>query len=285
MNVPTRPESASHLPRLRPRLVACDLDGTLFPLNDPDVQPAVTAGVAALRHAGVRFVISTGRMFRSAKATAASLGITDGIIVCYQGAVVANLATGERLLTRPVSSELAAEVVRTARTMHRHVNAYIDDELCVEVLDRLTEMYMQRGAVGATVDADLEAAVLASPPDKLLILTEPDDAPRLLPVFRERWAGRLAVTISQPGYVEITAPEATKRGALEYLARDWGVEAGRAVACGDGLNDLDMLEWAGFAVAMAEADARVREAADLVVPQVEIGELLRRLASLPEGSA
>jgi Cof subfamily protein (haloacid dehalogenase superfamily) len=273
------------LPRLRPQLVACDLDGTLFPLNDPHVQPAVASGLAALRRAGVKFVISTGRMFRSAKATAATLGITDGTIVCYQGALVADLVTGKRLLTRPVSSDLAADVVRTARGMQRHVNAYIDDELHVEVLDRLTEMYMQRGAVGATVDADLEAAVLASAPDKLLVLTEADDAPRLLPVFRERWAGRLAVTISQPGYVEITAPDATKRGALEYLAREWSLAAGRTVACGDGLNDLDMLEWAGFAVAMAEADPRVREAADLVLPQVEIGGLLERLASLPEDQA
>jgi Cof subfamily protein (haloacid dehalogenase superfamily) len=238
-----------------------------------------------LRRAGVKFVISTGRMFRSAKATAATLGITDGTIVCYQGALVADLATGERLLTRPVSPELAADVVRTARGLGRHVNAYVDDELHVEVLDRLAEMYMQRGAVGATVDTDLEAIVLASPPDKLLILTEPADAPGLVPVFRERWAERLAVTISQPGYVEITAPEATKRGALEFLAREWGLDVGRTVACGDGLNDLDMLEWAGFAVAMAEADARVREAADLVLPQLKVGRLLERLARLPEDAA
>jgi Cof subfamily protein (haloacid dehalogenase superfamily) len=276
--------SAAPLPRLRPQLVACDLDGTLFPLNDPKVQPAVTEGVAALRRAGVKFVISTGRMFRSAKATAATLGIADGTIVCYQGALVADLASGERLLSRPVSSALAADVVLTARSMQRHVNAYIDDELHVEVLDRLAEMYMQRGAVGATVDADLEAAVRASAPDKLLLLTEPEDAPKLLPVLRERWAGRLAVTISQPGYVEITAPEATKRGALEWLSREWGLEVSRAVACGDGLNDLDMLEWAGFAVAMAEADPRVQEAADLVLPQVEIGRLLERLAALPGGA-
>jgi Cof subfamily protein (haloacid dehalogenase superfamily) len=278
----SRPGNASSLPRLRPRLVACDLDGTLFPLNDPRVQPAVVSGVAALLRAGVRFVISTGRMFRSAKATAASFGVTEGTIVCYQGAVVANLATGERLLARPVTSELAADVVRTARSLRRHVNAYIDDELHVEELDRLAEMYMQRGAVGATVDADLEAAVLSSAPDKLLVLTEPDDAPALLPVFRQRWAGRLAITISQPGYVEITAPEATKRGALEFLAQEWGLDACTAVACGDGLNDLDMLEWAGFAVAMAEAVARVREAADVVLPQVEIGGLFERLAMLPE---
>jgi len=284
MSPDVAPSGDRSLPDRRPQLVACDLDGTLMALNDPRPQPPVVVGVAALRRAGVRFVISTGRMFRSAKATAASLGVTDGTIICYQGAVVADLATGERLLTRPVPSALAADVVRTARAMRRHVNAYVNDELHVEELDRLAKMYMQRGGVGATVDADLQAIVTASPPDKLLVLTEPDDAPALLPLFRERWAGRLAITISQPGYVEITAPGATKRGALEFLSRRWGADASRTLACGDGLNDLDMLEWAAFAVAMAGADARLLQAADLVLPQPEIGELFGRLAGLPERS-
>ena len=230
-------------------------------------------------------MISTGRMFRSAKATAATLGITEGTIVCYQGALVADLASGRRLLSQPVPSDLAADVVRTARSLRRHVNAYVDDELHVEVLDELAQMCMKRGAVGATVDADLEAVVLAAAPDKLLVLTEPDAAPGLLPVFRKHWAGRLAVTISQPGYIEVTAPEATKRGALEWLVGQWGLLTSRAVACGDGLNDLDMLEWAGFSVAVAEADARVRQAADLVLPQADIGGLLERLANLPEDAA
>ena len=55
----------------------------------------------------------------------------------------------------------------------------------------------------------------------------------------------------------------------------------RSVACGDGLNDLDMLQWAGFAVVMAEAVEEVREVADLVVPQEQMGSLLAALARLP----
>jgi len=279
---PFRSSGPSPLPLLRPQLVASDLDGTMLALNDPRAQPSVVTGVAALRAAGVRFVVSTGRMFRSAKAAVAAFGLTEGTIVCYQGAFVADLATGERLLARPVRPELAADVVRTVRSLHRHVNAYFDDELHVEKLDRWAEIYMRRGGVDATVDADLEAVVLASPPDKLLVLTEPDDAVALQHVFRERWAGRLAVSVSQPGYLEVTAPDATKRDALEFLSRQWAVETPRTVACGDGLNDLDMLEWAAFAVAMAEADARLREAADLVLPQAEIGALFEQLALLPE---
>lgn len=284
MSVARPREGAWRLPPLRPLLVASDLDGTLLPLDsqaNPSAVAGVAAGVAALLAAGVRFVVCTGRMFRSARAAVAGLGITRGTIVCYQGALTADLATGERLLVHPVPAPLAAEAVRAARTLGRHVNAYVDDQMRVEQMDRWAELYMRRSGVDCTVDDDLEAVVLASPPEKLLLLTEADDALALLPQLRERWAGRLVVTISQPGYVEITATGATKRAALDFLARRWRVAPARSVACGDGLNDVDMLEWAGFAVAMAEATPEVREAADFVVPQAEIGDLLAALARLP----
>ena len=50
------------------------------------------------------------------------------------------------------------------------------------------------------------------------------------------------------------------------------------VALGDGMNDVDMLEWAGLGVAVAEAAEPVRAAADLVVPRAGIPALLRDLA-------
>jgi hydroxymethylpyrimidine pyrophosphatase-like HAD family hydrolase len=53
------------------------------------------------------------------------------------------------------------------------------------------------------------------------------------------------------------------------------------VACGDGLNDIDMLHWAGLGVAMAQGAPAVREAGDLVVDQEEIGGLFERLAAAP----
>ena len=45
------------------------------------------------------------------------------------------------------------------------------------------------------------------------------------------------------------------------------------------MNDVDMLEWAGLGVAVAEAAEPVRDAADLVVPRAEIPALLRDLAA------
>jgi Cof subfamily protein (haloacid dehalogenase superfamily) len=270
------------LPRVRPWLVASDLDGTLLA---PDLLPraAEMRGLRALEAAGVRFVVCTGRMFQSTRRVLAEFGVTRGTCVCYQGAFAGDLTTGARIISRPIAPEVAADVVAHVRTLRRHLNAFIDDRLHLEELDDWARLYMRRGEVDCVLDKDLREVVLAAAPDKLLVLTAADDAVALAPTLAERWRGRLYVAISQPGYIEITDLSATKRAALNDLAVRWGIPRERTVACGDSFNDVDMLEWAGYGVAMAEGPPEVHGAADLVLPRDALGGLFERLAALPEG--
>ena len=56
----------------------------------------------------------------------------------------------------------------------------------------------------------------------------------------------------------------TKAFALARLCRRLGVDASEVVAVGDMPNDLAMLQWAGTAVAVANATQEVLDAADEV---------------------
>jgi len=262
----------------RPDLVVSDLDGTLLPPT-LEFSAAIVGGVARLRQAGVPFVICTGRMLRSARRMAARLGIEAGLIVCYQGALVADLGSGEWLLHRPVKPHLAAEVVAHMRAIGRHLNAYIDDELYVEEMDDWARNYAEYAHVTCNVVDDLLATVQKTPPTKLLVTTDPNDAAALLPQLQERWRGTLYVTRSQPEYIEITGADATKSAALEFLSTRLGVRREHTVACGDGLNDIDMLQWAGLGVAVAEGAQATQKAADLVMPRDELGALFAELAA------
>jgi hydroxymethylpyrimidine pyrophosphatase-like HAD family hydrolase len=84
----------------------------------------------------------------------------------------------------------------------------------------------------------------------------------------------LYVTRSQAEYIEFTDASVSKSGALAWLCRRLGVAREQVVALGDGMNDVDMLEWAGMGVAVAEAAEPVRAAADVVVPRAGIPALL-----------
>ena len=76
----------------------------------------------------------------------------------------------------------------------------------------------------------------------------------------------------------------SKSGALAWLCARLGVGAEQVVTLGDGMNDVDMLAWAGLGVAVAEAAEPVRAAADLVVPRAGIPGLLRELSRRAEAA-
>jgi Cof subfamily protein (haloacid dehalogenase superfamily) len=264
----------------RPDVVAADLDGTLLPPDlvfDAELAPAV----AGLQGAGVLFVICTGRMFRSVRKVAADLGLTSGLVVCYQGAMVADLGTGKRVWHRVMDQALAAGVVREARRMGRHLNAYIDDRLYVEELDDWALQYAEYAEVGVNQVDDLAAAVAAHAPTKLVLTTGAADVEAILPGLQRHWRGRLFVTRSQAEYIEFVDADVSKSRALDWLCREQGLRQERSVACGDGMNDVDMLRWAGLGVAVAESAPQVRASADLVVPRAELPALFRQLAGAP----
>jgi Cof subfamily protein (haloacid dehalogenase superfamily) len=267
----------------RPALVAADLDGTL-------VDRAVTwaeglpEALTELRAAGVASVICTGRMLQSAQKVGARLGVVAGPVVCYQGALVADIGTGEWWRHAPMDGDAAAEVVRHVRSMGRQINAYIDDRLYVEEITEWARHYAEHVEVGIDAVPDLEVEVRRRPPTKLVLVTSVDDADAMLPGLQERWAGRLYVVRSQPEYIEFTDVSVSKSAALAWLCDRLSVERERVVTLGDGMNDVDMLRWAGLGVAVAEAARAVRDAADLVVPRADVPVLLRGLAARARGA-
>jgi hydroxymethylpyrimidine pyrophosphatase-like HAD family hydrolase len=64
-------------------------------------------------------------------------------------------------------------------------------------------------------------------------------------------------------------PEGISKGyALDKLAAELGVDPASCLAIGDGRNDIEMLTWAGRGVAMGQAPAEVKAAADAITGPV-----------------
>jgi hydroxymethylpyrimidine pyrophosphatase-like HAD family hydrolase len=60
----------------------------------------------------------------------------------------------------------------------------------------------------------------------------------------------------------------TKASGLQFVADHIGFSPENVVAFGDGENDIELLEWAGFGIAVANAHERVLAVADYVCPPV-----------------
>jgi hydroxymethylpyrimidine pyrophosphatase-like HAD family hydrolase len=85
--------------------------------------------------------------------------------------------------------------------------------------------------------------------------------------MKERFGGRLYISKSLPYFLEFAHPDVTKASGLGFLAQRLGVSREQTVAFGDGENDVELLEWARYAVAVANAHDRVLSVADLVCPR------------------
>ena len=248
------------------RAFACDLDRTLV-AEDAVIRPRTAAAIAAARAAGVHVIVVTGRMFRSVRPYVLEAGLDDPV-VCYQGAVVADPVTGEFLRHVRIPRALALEVIDTLVARGFHVNCYVDDLLYVDEVTPEARAYadfqnLEIHPVGPLHDW------LHDDPTKLVAVGDPDALTELEAELKPRYRGRLFVSKSLPHFLEFAHPEVSKGAGLQFVADLLGFTAAQTVACGDGENDRELLDWAGFGVAVANGHPDILARADLVVPSAD----------------
>jgi Cof subfamily protein (haloacid dehalogenase superfamily) len=191
----------------------------------------------------------------------------DDPVVCYQGAVVADPRTGEFLRHEPIPLELAKETIAAVDAEGFHLNCYVDDELYVREVTPEARAYADFQHLAIHAVGDL-AAWLDRPPTKLVAVGDPEELDALEVRMKARFGGRLYISKSLPYFLEFANPEVTKASGLAFLAEHLGFERERTVAFGDGENDVELLEWADYGVAVANAHERVLAVADFVCPPV-----------------
>jgi len=248
------------------RAFACDLDRTLV-ASDALLRPRTAAAIAAVRALGVHVIVVTGRMFRSVRPYVLEAGLDDPVI-CYQGAVVADPVTGGFLRHVPIPRAVALEAIDAVVAAGFHVNCYVDDLLYVAEPTPEAEAYAGFQNLEIHVVGDLHAW-LAADPTKLVAVGDPDALDRLEAELKPRFAGRLYISKSLPYFLEFAHPDVSKGAGLQFVADRLGFTPAQTVACGDGENDRELLDWAGFGVAVANAHEDILHRADLVVPPVE----------------
>jgi Cof subfamily protein (haloacid dehalogenase superfamily) len=245
------------------RAFACDLDRTLI-WKDAELRPRTRAAIAAALEAGIHVILVTGRMFRSVRPYAQAAGIEDPV-VCYQGAVVADPVSGEFLRHIPIPLEPAREAIAAVEAEGYPLNCYVGDELYVAEHTAASEAYASFQHLEVHPVGDL-LAWLKEPPTKLVAVGDPAELDRLGERMRAQFDGRLFVSKSLPYFLELASPEVTKGSGLAFLAERLGFTPAETVSFGDGENDVELLQWADYGVAVQNAHERVLAVADFVCP-------------------
>ena len=231
------------------------------------MRPRTLAALTRTRATGTHVVVVTGRMFRAVRPYIEQAQLDD-LVVCYQGAVVADPATGAFLLHVPIPLTEAREAMDAVVAAGFHLNCYVDDQLYVAEVTPEARRYADFQHLEIHAVGDLPTW-LDRDPTKLVAVGDPDALDELEAELEPRFAGRLFISKSLPYFLEFAHPDVSKGSGLEFVAGRVGFRPEETVACGDGENDRELLDWAGFGVAVANAHEDVLARADLVIPSVQ----------------
>ena len=259
------------------RLLALDLDGTLL---GPDlrIHPTDRQALACLADRGVVVAIATGRMLASARPFAAELGI-EAPLITYNGAWVRCTRTETDWLHHPIPPELAQEAIQALEATGLRVNVYLNDRFVITEMTPEAAAYMAHARVEPFV-CHAWSNLGAFAPTKLLAIGPEERIPELAETLSARFAGRLQVAQSMPTFLEVTHAAVNKGQALDLLCQRLGIAREEVVAVGDGLNDVEMLAWAGLGVAMGNAAPSVKKWADRVTRPVSEAGVARLVDDL-----
>jgi hypothetical protein len=235
------------------------------------------AALRATRAAGLDVIVVTGRMVQSVRRYLEPAEL-DEPVICYQGAVVAD-ADGTWLRHEPIPLELAREAIAAVETEGFGLNVYVDDELYVSKVTKEARNYAGFQGLEIHEVGDL-LGWLDEPPTKLVCVGDPGALDKVESRMKEQFGERMYISKSLPYFLEFAAAGVTKGAGLDFLAAHMGFAPERTIAFGDGENDVELVEWAGYGIAVENAHPRVKAVADWICPSAETQGVAQVLEAL-----
>jgi Cof subfamily protein (haloacid dehalogenase superfamily) len=240
------------------RLLLADVDGTLV-TQDKLLTDRAIAAVRRLHDARIMFALTSGRPPRGMQMLIEPLALSTPIAAFNGGLLVEPDMTV--IEQKVIPEELVDPIVAKLRSggvdvwLYRGADWFVRDPgaphvareaatvqfeaTVVENFDGLTTEVVK--LVGVSDDHDLVASVTSAAHDE--------------------FGDHVAVSRSQPYYVDVTHPQANKGVVVKYLSARYGIPYEQVATIGDMPNDVLMFAHSGLSIAMGQSDREVQRAA------------------------
>lgn len=265
------------------KLVACDLDGTLFNSN-MTISEENAAAIKLAQENGIEFLVATGRSPQQSRKNMREYGLKTGFIningalvydaneqlqVKHQlpnekAKLVAHILLKNQLYFELVtadkiySNDISKRIVNLARSL-MSLNPGVTFKKAVATAAGSNAM------LSMTLVEDFDQ-LLADPKTEIMkIISFDAHGPAAFSSAKKEIMslGDVAVTSSAAANIEINDIKAQKGPALLDYARKKGFKKEEVAAIGDNLNDASMIRDAGVGVAMANAVPAIKKLAQV----------------------
>ena len=247
------------------KLLALDIDGTLTN-SKKEITPAVLNAVRRLQNSDIPVLLVSGRPEKGIEHVATELGFYEygGYVFAYNGGKIVNKKTGEVVLNQTLPEDMIKPVYDYVKDLDVAILTYDGDDI---VIEKPENVYAQKEITLThmnTRKVDNLYEAIDFPVNKFLICGEPEYLEKLVVEMAEKFSPRLNIFRSEPYFIEVVRDGIDKAASLEKLLNIFGMTKDELVACGDGHNDVTMIDYAGMGVAMANACDEVKAVSNYI---------------------
>ena len=257
------------------QLIALDIDGTL--LNSrKEIPPEAVQAIRTVVAAGKTVVFATGRAVSELPALTSRLPEVR-YAVYASGAGLYDIWEGKTFGLQPVPAARMKEILAIGRTKDTMPQLILPRLALIQAshMDRLEHYnmgaYRSLYEKAMTLVPDIWAFAETCDEPVLKINLYHAEVPDRVVTRSQLESPDLELVYSEISSVECSAAGVSKGAGLERLCAMLGVPAEACIAVGDAENDITMLRAAGLGVAMGNAADHVKNAADLVVSDLDHG--------------
>jgi len=246
------------------KLIAMDLDGTLFDSDHKTISERNIHAVQKAADRGIKIVICSGRTYCHMKSVLKQLNTVD-YILASNGAVSMD-KTGHVISSDCMKYDIWKAVYEILDGEGIVAEVYFDGKSYLKESsrnsyksDKLNDDFVQELKADITFCDNPIRLLKDKAAEKITSIAVPEQQyDKLKRILLQM---EVSVTSSIPLNIEINKMGVNKGKGLSALCDVLGICAEEVMAFGDGDNDIEMLQWAGYSYAMKNAAAHVRKAA------------------------
>ena len=252
------------------KLLVLDIDGTLTN-EKKEITGHTKHTILRMQKAGVKVVLASGRPTYGVVPTAKELELEryGGFILSYNGGRIVDCSTGKTIYEKTIPYQAISGIYSQVRGLDVALMTYEGDTIITEnprdaYVDK--ESFINKMKVKG-VGNFLEYVTF--PVVKCLVAADGGYLATVEEKLKGYFGSQLSIYRSEPYFLEIMPKDIDKASSLERLRLLLGLEREGIAACGDGLNDISMIQYAGLGIAMANAQEAVKKVCDFVTKSNE----------------
>lgn len=251
-------------------LLVLDVDGTLVNTRK-EISERTRDAILECQENGIKVAIASGRCTEGIRHQAEAIGLDryGGYIISFNGGRITNFATGEVIYNITLPAGMLHELYDYACEEGTGILTYHEGQI---VAHSDTDPYIVVDAKGCDipiwVPEDFHRDVKFAG-NKCILTGAPEKLEQLEKRAAKKYEGRLSVYRSEGFYLEMMPLGVDKAYGVSKLLDRLGYHRSQMVCCGDGFNDLSMIEYAGLGVAMSNAPEDLKKRANYIAPSCD----------------